>query len=219
MKIEGRWIFSGKPIRVETDGPRISGIHEAAESEGLPYLAPGLVDLQVNGYRGIDYSSPELKEGDVEELVKMLAVSGTTQHVPTIITNPRQTILRSLSILTRARRSSPALTSAIPGYHIEGPFISSVDGPRGAHSPNHVRAADVDEFREWQEAADGDIRIVTIAPEIPGAIELIEEIARSGVLVSIGHSGASPEQVREAVAAGARLSTHLGNGSHATIPR
>lgn len=219
MKLEGKWIFSNRPLRVETTGRRISRVEEIAETEGMPYLAPGFADLQVNGYRGIDYSSPELKEDDVEELVTMLAVSGTTQHVPTIVTNPRETIVRNLAVLSRVRKRLPETASAILGYHIEGPFISPIDGPRGAHSSNYVREPDFEEFLEWQDAADGKICIVTVAPEIPGAIDFIREVAQTGVLVSIGHSGAPPEIVRSAVDAGAKLSTHLGNGSHATIPR
>lgn len=219
MTIEGISVFSGHPIRVELEGARVNRTSERPAVAGLPYLAPGFIDMQVNGYRGIDYSSPSLSEVEVGRLVEMLAPSGTTAHLPTIITGPREMIVRNLSVIERARSNSEAVAAAIPGYHIEGPFISPEDGPRGAHSLAHVRRPNYDEYRAWQEAAQGRIKVVTIAPEIEGALTLIERMSSEGVLVAIGHSAAAPEVIREAVKAGASLSTHLGNGSHAMIPR
>jgi N-acetylglucosamine-6-phosphate deacetylase len=108
---------------------------------------------------------------------------------------------------------------AIAGIHIEGPFISEEDGPRGAHDPCFVRDPDPKEFREWQAAAGGRIKIVTLAPERAGAIAFIETLREEGVIPAIGHTAASPEILDRAVAAGARVSTHLGNGSHANLPR
>jgi N-acetylglucosamine-6-phosphate deacetylase len=107
----------------------------------------------------------------------------------------------------------------LPGIHVEGPFISPVDGPRGAHPPRHVRPPDWDEFQRLQDAAGGRIRILTLSPEYEGSAALIRRVADAGVIVSIGHTAATPEQVRAAVDAGATMSTHLGNGSHALIPR
>lgn len=219
MSIAGRNVFTGRPISVEIEGARIRDIRDLAGGEGLPYIAPGFIDLQVNGYRGLDYSSPNLSLEEVERIVRYLAASGTAKHVPTIITSPRETIVRNLAILAKGRRESDLIGRAIPGYHIEGPFISPEDGPRGAHSPRHVRNPDYEEFLAWQEAAEGGVKIVTIAPELPGALELIERVVDSGVLAAIGHTAASPETVRDAIRAGARLSTHLGNGSHGMIPR
>jgi N-acetylglucosamine-6-phosphate deacetylase len=105
------------------------------------------------------------------------------------------------------------------GIHVEGPFISPEDGPRGAHPKQHARAPDWDEFLRWQDAARGRIRIVTLSPEWPGAIDFIERAAASGVVVAIGHTAAAPAQIADAARAGARLSTHLGNGTHAKIDR
>lgn len=218
--LEGIWVFTGQPIRVEADGAEIVSVSEAADPYGrLPFLAPGLFDLQVNGLRGVDYSSSELKIDQVDRVVEALSQSGTTRHLPTIITSPRGRIVANLALLEQARARSPRIAAAIPGYHIEGPFISAEEGPRGAHSRRHVRLPDFDEFQEWQEAAAGRVRIVTLAPELPGAIPFIERVARTGVVVAIGHSAATPETIRDAVSAGARMSTHLGNGSHAVLPR
>jgi len=219
LELEGIELFTGKPTRVETAGESIVSVQEIDFRPTLPFLAPGFIDLQVNGYRGVDYSSESLDENEIETLICSIAASGTTVHLPTIITRPRETILRNLSLLERVRAGSPAAARAIPGYHIEGPFISPEVGPRGAHSLANVRDADYDEFQLWQQAAGGRIKMLTIAPEVPGAISLIERVSREGILVAIGHTAASPATVRDAIMAGARLSTHLGNGSHAMLPR
>jgi N-acetylglucosamine-6-phosphate deacetylase len=105
------------------------------------------------------------------------------------------------------------------GCHLEGPYISNEDGPRGAHPKQHVRAADWSEFQKLQSISGNRIRLVTIAPESKNAIEFIRQAVQSGVVIAIGHTAATPEQIRAAVDAGARLSTHLGNGCHAMIHR
>jgi N-acetylglucosamine-6-phosphate deacetylase len=111
------------------------------------------------------------------------------------------------------------VAEAVPGYHLEGPYISAEDGPRGAHPREHVRLPDWDEFSRWQEAAQGRILLVTLAPELEGALTFIERLVRTGVVVAIGHTAAKPSQIRDAIKAGATLSTHLGNGCHAMLPR
>jgi N-acetylglucosamine-6-phosphate deacetylase len=116
-------------------------------------------------------------------------------------------------------RSDEMIADSIAGFHIEGPFISPNDGPRGAHDPKFVRNPDFNEFLEWQEAADGYIKYITVAPETPGAIDFIERVVATGVKVAIGHSGASQELIHEAISSGATLSTHLGNGSAPQLPR
>ena len=107
----------------------------------------------------------------------------------------------------------------VAGCHQEGPYIAKEDGPRGAHPLRHVRAADWDEFCQYQEAAGGRIRLLTLAPEADGAVEFIRKAVANDVTIAIGHTGANSEQVQAAVDAGARLSTHLGNGAHGQIRR
>jgi N-acetylglucosamine-6-phosphate deacetylase len=102
---------------------------------------------------------------------------------------------------------------------VEGPHISPEDGPRGAHPAEWVRPPDFEEFKRWQDAAQGNVRLVTLAPEWPGSCRYIEELANRGVVVALGHTRASAEQIRDAVSAGATLSTHLGNGSGAMLPK
>lgn len=219
MKYKGISVFTLEPVEIEVEGEFISKVTPLRTDEPLPYLSPGFLDMQVNGYMGSDYSLEDLSPEDIRKIIFYLNRSGTTQHVPTIITSPRERILRNLGTITRAIEGSEDISHAILGIHLEGPFISPVDGPRGAHSASYVRPPDLDEFREWQEAAKGRITTVTLAPEWEGSLEFIQEITSRGVTAAIGHTAAPPERIREAVEAGARLSTHLGNASHPLIPR
>jgi N-acetylglucosamine-6-phosphate deacetylase len=125
----------------------------------------------------------------------------------------------ALRAVARACDEADWIERAIAGIHVEGPYISAEDGPRGAHPRDHVRAPDWGEFEAFQEAAGGRIRVVTLAPERPAALAFIERLSRTGVVAAIGHTAATPQDIRAAVLAGARLSTHLGNGAHATLPR
>jgi N-acetylglucosamine-6-phosphate deacetylase len=175
--------------------------------------------MQVNGYMGSDYSLEDLAVEQITKIIFHLNHSGTTQHVPTIITTPRERILRNLKTVTKAIQGSKDIACAISGIHIEGPFISPADGPRGAHNAAYVRPPDFNEFKEWQEAAEGRITVVTLAPEWEGALEFIHEVTSMGVKAAIGHTAAPPHRIKTAVEAGATLSTHLGNASHPLIPR
>ena len=118
-----------------------------------------------------------------------------------------------------AARAKVKHGEAMEGFHAEGPFISAEDGPRGAHPRHCVRAPSIDEYRRFQDAAQGHVRLMTVAPEWPGITALIETMVAEGVVVSIGHTGASGEQIAEAVRAGATMSTHLGNGAHSEMRR
>jgi N-acetylglucosamine-6-phosphate deacetylase len=219
MEIQGRYVFSNENVRLKLVGDRIAAVEKFDTREELPYLAPGFLDIQVNGYRGNDYSSEDFHPGQVALIASDLAASGTTRHFPTLITGSGEKLERNLALIGEALDASPDLRSAVAGIHIEGPYISSEDGPRGAHDPAHVRDPDYEEFCRWQEAARGRIALVTLAAERPGAAAFIRRLARAGVRVALGHTGAEPQAIREAVQAGATLSTHLGNGSHGLIPR
>jgi N-acetylglucosamine-6-phosphate deacetylase len=219
MKIEGKNVFSGESIRVTLEGGRVSDVEKIAGGKKLPWLAPGFLDIQVNGYRGNDYSSEDFSPGQVACITEDLASSGTTRHFPTLITGAGDKVERNLALIAGALDADPELRSAVPGIHIEGPYISSEDGPRGAHDPAYVRDPDWEEFSRWQEASGGRIRLVTLGAERPGSSAFIRRLTQAGVKVALGHTGADPEGIREAVRAGATLSTHLGNGSHGMIPR
>ncbi len=217
--ITGCSVFTGKNIKISFDKGVIVEVIELSASEHLPYISPGFLDTQVNGYYGLDYSSENLDQSDVMQITRMLALSGTTRHFPTIVTNPQELIIKNLKIITRAIADSPELSASIPGIHIEGPYISSENGPRGAHDSRFIRKPNYKEYLKWQDAAEGRIRQITLAPELPGALDYIKRVSSDGVVIAIGHTAASPEIIREAIKAGASMSTHLGNGSHGMIPR
>lgn len=182
-------------------------------------VAPGLIDIQINGYNGVDFNDPDTDAEQIVAATRKLWLTGVTAFCPTIITESFDHISKCISNLIDAADESAEFGRAMIGIHVEGPFISPEDGPRGAHPKPHTRAPDWDEFQRWQDAARGRIRIVTLSPEWPGAIDFIERAAASGVVVAIGHTAATPAQIADAARAGARLSTHLGNGSHAKIDR
>jgi N-acetylglucosamine-6-phosphate deacetylase len=174
---------------------------------------PGLFDLQVNGFGGIDFNRPDLTEDHVDAALARMRETGVTRCLPTLITSPFDRFAASARVLGRTARD------AIAGIHMEGPYISSEDGARGAHPRECVTRASIDDFNRRQDAAGGRIVLVTLAPEVSGAISLIEHLVSAGVRVAIGHSAASPPQIADAVAAGATLATHLGNGCAAMLPR
>jgi N-acetylglucosamine-6-phosphate deacetylase len=174
---------------------------------------PGLVDLQVNGFVGVDFTDPALTTDGVLKAVAAIEKTGVTRFLPTLVTSSLETF--AASARTVVRTTHPAIV----GIHMEGPYISPEDGPRGAHLREFVRDASVDDFRRRQDAAEGRIVIVTVAPEVPGVLPLIEHLVASRVRVAIGHTGATGAQIRDAVKAGATMSTHLGNGCANMLPR
>jgi N-acetylglucosamine-6-phosphate deacetylase len=180
--------------------------------------APGFVDLQVNGFAGVDYNSPSASHGEIGRSLLALFATGVTRFYPTVITGSPVDMLAALRNLAEARDRVPH-GHAIAGFHVEGPHISAEDGPRGAHPRQWVRPPDVDEYRRWQDAAGGLVRIVTLSPEWPEAPRYIEQVVADGAVVSIGHTSATTAQIADAVSAGATLSTHIGNGSHMMLRR
>ena len=173
----------------------------------------GFFDLQVNGFAGVDFNNPAATPDEVEHAIAAMRRTGVTRFLPTLITSPLVRFVRCARNLLRTRHP------AIAGLHMEGPYISPEDGARGAHPREHVSAASREDFAWRQEAAAGTIRLVTLAPEVPGAISLIEHLVTTGVCVAIGHTAATPAQIQAAIAAGASLTTHLGNGCASVLPR
>jgi len=222
VNIVGRHYRTGLPIEVRITEGRIAAVTELAltpSTEQLPWLAPGLVDLQVNGGWGLDLNTAPLCPDTVQKLTMLLQSQGVTSYCPTLITNSSDRLADSASAIAEAVRLNPDVAASVAGIHLEGPFLSPEDGPRGAHPRQHIVPPDWDALCRWQEAAEGLIRIVTLSPEWPDAASFIARCCESGILVSIGHTAATPEQIREAAQAGAVMSTHLGNGTHLTLPR
>jgi len=174
---------------------------------------PGLFDLQVNGFGGIDFNAPDLTANRAAEALERMRGTGVTRCLPTLITSSFERF--AASARTLARVSHPA----IAGIHMEGPYVSPADGARGAHPLAHVAPASIDDFKRRQDAGSGLIRLVTLAPEVPGALPLIEYLVAADVRVALGHTLASPGDISSAIAAGATLATHLGNGCPQLLPR
>jgi N-acetylglucosamine-6-phosphate deacetylase len=174
---------------------------------------PGLVDLQVNGFAGVDFGDPRAGADDVHRAAEAIAATGVTRFLPTLITSSRE------DFAACARTLLEAALPSVAGLHMEGPYISPEDGARGAHPRAFVRDADVDDFERRQDAAQGRIVLVTLAPEVPGALRLVEHLVAKGVRVAVGHTAADGGRLADAVRAGASLSTHLGNGCAQMLPR
>jgi len=174
---------------------------------------PGLFDLQVNGFGGVDFNGADLTADRVAEALHRMRDTGVTRCLPTLITSSFDRFAASARLLARVA------DEALAGIHMEGPYVSPADGARGAHPLEHVAPASVDDFRRRQDAAEGRIVLVTLAPEVPGALPLVEYLAAAEVRVAIGHTAATPQQLGDAIAAGATLATHLGNGCPQMLPR
>ncbi len=218
---QGISLYTGNHIIIKTRDGVITQVESAGDAPpaGVPWLCRGFVDIQVNGYRGVDYSGQGLTRQGIRALVDDLARAGTLRHLPTLITGSHERTLNNLAIIRQAAEEDPVIAAAIPGVHLEGPYLSPLEGARGAHDPAHIRDPDIGELRAFQQAAGGLIRLVTLAPEKPGAIPFIREAVGMGIRVAMGHCLPEPRQLDAAVQAGATLSTHLGNGSPASLPR
>ncbi len=223
MNLKGKLVGTSDVVTVQTEGENIAGIHCGVSTDAIGgddvWIAPAIFDVQVNGIGGINYKAKNLTVEKIAETTAWMHKTGTGLWCPTVTTSSAEDAIQGLTLLAKACEESEIARASFVGFHVEGPYIASEDGPRGAHPLAHVRDPDWDEFQRYQEAAGGRIAIFTLAPERKGALAFIEKVAATGVIVSIGHSGASPERIRDAVAAGAKMSTHLGNGAHAELPR
>lgn len=172
---------------------------------------PGLVDLQVNGFKGIDFSDPGLTEEGFAQASRELLDAGTTAFLPTLITSPLNAYCRNLSFMARVM-DFPEFRNRLLGIHLEGPFVSAEPGARGIHNPLWIRRPDVDFLKRLNEWARGKIKLITIAAELPGAEDLTRFAISQNITVSLGHHLARQEDLERLGAAGATALTHLGNG-------
>jgi N-acetylglucosamine-6-phosphate deacetylase len=216
--IYGRDPATGRSLKVSVEGGRIVAIEPGPDGE-TAFLSPGLIDLQVNGFAGHDLNADGLTPATVLALADALRATGVTTFVPTLITASESAITAALRVIAAARADNRHLAHTIPFIHVEGPSFSPEDGPRGAHPLAHVRAPDLAEFERWQEASGNLVGMVTLSPHFGEAPAYIRALTLRGVHVAIGHTHATPDQITAAVDAGATLSTHLGNGAAAQVPR
>ena len=218
QRLLGRDPSTGKGIAVTVAGGLISDITFTEQGEGQ-WLSAGFVDLQVNGYAGHDLNGLTLDIATVRALCQAMLKVGVTSFLPTLITAPEVRLIAALRTIREACVQHPDVAAMIAGIHVEGPHIAPEDGPRGAHPAADVRAPSVAEFDRWQLAAGGRVKLVTLSPHWPEAPAYVRHLVKAGVVVSLGHTSADAAQIAAAVDAGATLSTHLGNGSHATMNR
>ncbi len=219
MILSGYNVFDNTPLEIAIDKGRVRAIREAAAADSTLLIAPSLIDTQVNGFMGFDLGVADVTPSDVCAIVRALWRVGTGFFCPTVVTASFEHIANSLRAIVAACANDSQVARSVIGIHVEGPYISSEDGPRGAHPRKHARDPDWDEFRRWQDIAEGKIRLVTLAPERKGAIPFIEKLVENGIVVALGHTNASESDIQAAIQAGAKLSTHLGNGAHAVIRR
>lgn len=220
LEIQAIHYETNKPVKVEIIDGLICNITEISGSSVIPglYVAPGLIDNQINGYQGIDFSDPGLTTGEMKAAVEAILRDGVTSFLPTVITGSHENLLKCFRNLTEAMKDEDVRYS-VSGFHLEGPYISPEEGFYGCHPAAFIRKPSWHEFEQYQEAADGNIRLVTLSPEIEGCIQFIDMCVRHNVIVAVGHTNASAEQINRAVGHGARLSTHLGNGCANLIDR
>ncbi len=221
--ITGRDPRTGRSIDVTIEAGLITRIEDTKSEEkntdtGL-YLSAGFVDLQVNGRAGFDLNAEQISGDTVAGLVDVMLADGVTCFLPTLITAPEGKICDRLKVIAETRSRYPRVASCLPFVHVEGPSISPLDGYRGAHPVDAVRAPSIAEFDRWQNAAGGIVGMVTLSPHFNESVEYIAALVKRGVHIAIGHTHASAEQIARAVGAGASLSTHLGNGIAREIPR
>jgi N-acetylglucosamine-6-phosphate deacetylase len=229
-KIEGLHFLDSSPIYVEFENGLITKVGRSNKQSvnSQLYIAPGLIDIQVNGYLSVsfslegactrDYGVSELTTEEIKKVTEALWKEGVTTYIPTLTTNSMELLLKNFAILANAKQD-PSLLGSIPGYHLEGPYISPADGFRGAHPKKYIREPDWKEFLELYNASDGKILLVTLAPETDGAIEFINRCTEKGIVVAIGHHNGSADIIKKAIENGAVLSTHLGNGCPGLINR
>jgi N-acetylglucosamine-6-phosphate deacetylase len=220
ISLKGVLPEGSETVELVIRGAKIAALRKTGRpaTKNTPILSPGLIDAQVNGCLGRGFNRDEVVPEDTAAVAALLARGGVTHYIPTITTGPQQRRLNSCRAIAAACAQKLEGGAAL-GIHLEGPWLSPADGPRGAHNRDWMCDPTWSEFCRLQEAAEGRIICVTLAPERKGAIKFIERLAAEGVTVALGHHQADSEIIAAAVSAGASLCTHLGNGSHPVLPR
>ncbi len=166
MKIVGRLVDSAENVELEIKNGQIYSIVPQPNIEpSRTWISRPLIDIQINGFGGYDLNAESTTADDVSQMVESVHETGTGYLYPTIITGSSQRIAQAIAAIHQASQDR-SIGRAILGIHIEGPYISSIEGPRGAHPKRHVRPPNWDEFRRWQDIAHGKIKICTLASEV-----------------------------------------------------
>lgn len=210
------------PVRVSWQDHRLTSIEPGYEkdADGL-WIAPGLLDLQVNGYGGVDFQQDPAKitEEGLLTAVRQLRRDGCPRILLTLITAPWEQLKAAISAYRAIILANPELRAAIPGWHIEGPFLSDQPGFAGAHNPAWMMDATPGHIRELKALVGDDPLLLTLAPERHNSAAVIREAVQCGFVVSAGHSNVPAASLREATQAGLAAYTHLGNGCPQQLDR
>lgn len=219
-EICARHFADGQPVRVRWQNGIITQVEPVDVSAVNDlWVAPSLVDLQVNGFGGVDFQQDGLTLDDLLRAARQLGKAGCARFLLTLITDEWPKLTARLRQLKNLRAQSTELQSAIAGWHIEGPFLSAGPGFHGAHNPKLMLDPTPAHIRELRHITGSDPLLLTIAPERAGALEAITLATSLGIKISLGHTNASAEILRKAIAAGATMFTHLGNGCPRELDR
>jgi N-acetylglucosamine-6-phosphate deacetylase len=218
--IIARHYATGKVIEARWRGGMIADIAEA-DAGATPewWIAPGLVDLQINGFAGIDFQRDDLGQADLLTATRGLRAAGCTRFLLTLITDEWTALINRLRQIRALRNRSEELRSSIAGWHVEGPFLSDQPGFCGAHDPAAMSDPSLERIRELRAATGDDPLLLTLAPERAGACDAIALAVSLGMKISLGHTNASASELRRATAAGATGFTHLGNACPRELDR
>jgi N-acetylglucosamine-6-phosphate deacetylase len=219
-RLRAKHYQSAAAISLQFDGDQVTHLlDDQAEVPSSLICAPVFVDMQINGYQSVNFSDAEqLTDEAIHRVCQTLYSHGVAYYLPTLTTSSLENLAQCFKILASSR-AHPDIARQLLGFHLEGPYIAPEDGPRGAHPREHCRIPSFEEFLRLQDAAQGMIKVVTLAPELPGAISFIEQLREHDVIPALGHTNARTEDIEAASLAGAVLSTHLGNAAHALIRR
>lgn len=222
MRIAGLSPATHKPVTFDIQAGKIAavepGVVRADLGDENHYISAGMIDVQHNGYLGLAFGDLKCTVDSIKKIVDANWKTGTTHFYPTIYTNSNEVYVHALKTIDAAARD-PQTRGTILGVHVEGPYLSPDDGPRGSHLLQFIRKPNVAEFTHWHDASGKRIKLVTVAPEIDGALGFIRAARRLKVKVALGHHNATLEQINAAIEAGADMVTHLGNGAHRMVNR
>jgi len=217
-RIVAAHVRTGETFEFSFDAVRLLE-RRRVRAQAQAVFGPGFLDLQCNGYAGVDFNHPHVAPQQIVVAIRAMWRDGCAHVLPTLITASQERLCTLFERLATTLKNHPEVAGAVPGFHLEGPFISPIEGARGAHPLAHVCAASRKFWRECQRAAGGSIKLVTVAPEVAGAIPFIRQLRKEGVLPALGHTMASSRIVAQACDAGAMMTTHLGNGCPQMIQR
>jgi len=219
-EVTARHYGTRDPIRIRWKQGIISEVVTAPKPPtDDAWVAPSLFDVQINGFGGIDFQQDDLTARQMLTVANHLRLAGCLKFVPTLVTDDWSKMTNRLRRLVAMRSEWPELQAAIAGWHVEGPFLSDQPGFHGAHDPVKMCDPTIEKIAELRAITGMDPLLLTVAPERPGSIEVIQFAVSKGIKVSLGHTNASAQVLSQSVEAGATGFTHLGNGCPRELDR